>query len=243
MKGSEHFERACDHARKFAEVSATNAELVEAISALEELLYGAALRIKGDLTPEARALLGRILNKIIPLAEHASDGEPTALAALHAIDSLVTPNLLNISLRTLKELGNRAYKGWFARANFLVELMSDLSWVVEPTRGDVMAMRTGPVRPLVSLSEEVRREARLWGDEEFETLHALAVQHCRKNTTLQALAIKVFNALAERDEWESKDERVLKRDLQRFKNWIDEHPTEAPASAYLCLRNKEVTDE
>jgi hypothetical protein len=243
MKDSEYFERACDDARESAGVSSTNAELVLAIPAIDSLLFAAALEIKGKLSDEVGCYLGRIFTQIVPLAENASSGDSIALAALHAIDSLVTPHLLNFSPQTLKMLGDRAYKGWFARANFLVELMSDLSWVVEPIRGDVKAMQTGPVRPLANLSEEVRREARLWGDEELDTLHSLAIQHCRKNTTLQALAIKVFNAIAERDEWESKDERVLKRDLQRLKEWIDEHPTEAPASAFLELRGGEVSDE
>ncbi|HEV2881073.1 MAG TPA: hypothetical protein VGX24_07325 [Pyrinomonadaceae bacterium] len=244
MKDSNYFEWACDLAREFAEVSSTNDELVQAIPAIDSLVYGAALSIKGVFTDEVRAHLGRIFTRIIPLAEDASDGDSTAMVALEAINSLVTPNLLNISPQTLKQLADRAYKSWFARATILIGLMGDLSWVVEPTRNNAKTMRTGSVRPLAKLTKEIKKAAVFNQDEKIETLHILAVQHCRKNTTLQALAIKVFNALNERDGYESQDERVLKRDLQMFKKWVAENPRDALECAWLSLRGeKEVIYE
>lgn len=239
MKGSRHFEWACNLAREFTKVSSTNAQLVEQIPALESLLYCAGLSIKGELTEEVRSTLGRIFTRIVPLAEDASDGDSVALTALNAIDSLVTPNLFNISPQTLKELADRKYKSWFARATTLIELMSDLSWVVEPTRDHAKTMRTGPVRPLVNLTQKIIKEASFYGDEKIETLHTLAIEHCRRNTTLQALAFKVFNTINERDGYESQDERVLKRDLQMFKKWVGENHREALECAWLSLRGEE----
>jgi hypothetical protein len=239
MSRANLFEGACDIARKFAKISSTNAELVQAIPAIDSLVYGGALVIKDELTDEVRSLLGGIFTKIIPLAEFASRGETTALAALRAIDSLVSPNLLNISPQTLEELADRKYKSWLARAVSLIELMSDLSWVVEPTKSDTQTMRTGPIRPLASLTQEVVKEAVFFSDEKIETLHALAIQYCRKNTTLQALAFKVFNAINERDGYEPQDDRVLKRDLQMFKKWVADNPREAVDCAWLELRGEE----
>lgn len=241
MRDPQHFEWACDHAREFTGVFSTNSELVAEIPALDSLLYGAALKIKGDLSGRANWLLNMICSNIIPLAEEASLGDPLALAALEAIHSITTPNLLNFTPQTLEKLAGRAYKAWFARACVLVELMNDLSWVVEPTKSQAKMSPTCSVRPFESLTEEIKEEARFYRDESIETLHAFARQHCRKNTTLQALAIKVFNALNERDGYATQDERVLKRDLQMFKKWVADHVNEAPAGAWLDLRGEEIT--
>jgi len=238
MKRSQ-LEWGSDLAREFTGVSSTNAELIEEIPALDSLLHCAALRIKGELTDEVRSHLGLIFTRIVPLAEEASHGDPVALDTLKVITSLVTPNLLNISPQTLQELANRAYKSWFARATILIELMSDLSWVVEPTRSDAKTMRTGPIRPFKTLPKKIIKEATFYREEGINNLHAFAVKFCRKNTTLQALAFKVYNAINERDGYETQDERVLKRDLQMFKKWVRENYTEALHIAWLSLRGEE----
>lgn len=238
MKGS-RFESACDFARELTGVSATNTELVEEIPAIDALLYGAALSIQGELTQEIESCLGGIFTNLMSLAEQAAAGDSVSMAALKAIDAVATPNLLNISPQTLENLAGRTYKSWLARASILIDLMGDLSWVVEPVKSHAKTMRTGAVRPMAILTQKIKRTARLNTDEKLETLHALATQHCRHNTTLQALAIKVFNIIAEREGHETQDERVLKRDLQKLKKWVAEHPSEATMCGWLSLRGEE----
>jgi hypothetical protein len=242
MDYSEWFERSCEFARNVTGVSCANSELAGHIPAIDSVLELAGLKIKGEITEDVSSCLGRIFTHINALAQEASTGDSVALAALNAIDSLVTPNLLNISLTTLNELADRKYKSWFARATRLTELMSDLSWVVEPTKPQLKMTATVPIRPFAQLSPDIVQRATLWTEEGLQTLHAFAVQHCRKNTTLQASGIKLFNFIEERDAYTPQDERVLKRDLQMFKQWVDEHPTEVPV--WLDLRDhQEISDE
>jgi hypothetical protein len=177
-----------------------------------ELIMLDALLDRGYAAQEYHAVAEEIVSALLTIIALAGHGDEQSEMQLKALRKLVKPRKYEIPISKIREIAERYETSPpLARGWELHKLMSNLSLVVEPLKKDraytanqPIAMRLNPPAVFVGLSD-------------------LARQHVKPNTTLQSLAIHIYLEHLQKegitDENEAINERSLKRDLQRVREW------------------------
>jgi len=177
-----------------------------------ELIMLDALLDQGYVAQEYHAVADEIVSSLLTIISLAGHGDEQSQIQLKALKKLVRPRKYEIPISKIREIVDRYETSPpLARGWELHKLMSNLSLVVEPLKKDrpytadqPITMRANPQAVFVGLSD-------------------LARQHLKQNTTLQSLAIHIYLEHLQKegitDENEAINERTLKRDLQRVRDW------------------------
>ena len=168
---------------------------------------------KENLDDEQRVFLSQLLVDLIVIAEQAFAGDAFANKQLEAVSKLVRSAEYRTLPKLIDKIVTTQYKlpASHERARNIIDLMIDLWIVVEPVRYSGEERYNVAVRPVLKRACDT-------------DLYALATKYCRKGTTLQSLAIKVYLEQLRDEGHEGVDERALKRDLQKYREWVKSHP-------------------
>jgi hypothetical protein len=172
----------------------------------------------GKIKEQDAALFGELVKRLFSIVLRAAYAEDTlAPIQLQAIEKLTRPEKYGLTLTDIEQLAaTDKARPAIARAMELRGIMSQLAWVVTPTKGG----KYEPNQPIKLKSGEPPNH--------LKEAHELAEKYWRRGTTLQALAIRVYLAqlqaegvLDEGDKGIS--EGSLKDDLAEAKRWEAAH--------------------
>lgn len=179
---------------------------------LEEIREG-KLRLGLILRPseieEFRAILSGLIGLFIQ--RHLGD-EKDPIWQLNLVHKFVFPRKFEINQKVVERLSKKYGSGHLIRGWALRRLMYELADLVELPEPDAEDVTMSPV--FVSP-----------GADTGHRLYPLVKRHCKRGTTLQSLAIRVYLELIKNEnEDQTIDERSLRRDLRRLKAWEDADP-------------------
>jgi hypothetical protein len=208
----------------------------EGADILEEIRTG-EFRLGDFLFSAERSELRELLSGLIGLLIRRHFGDVVALQQLNIIRSFMFPKQYEVPEHVIEKQSKMYRSGHLTRAWELRKLMYEISDLVAPTKTDTENILKSPVQLLPQADSK-------------HSLYPLVKKHLKRGTTLQMLAIRIYlELIIEREDIGAIDERTLKRDLQRLREWEesdDEHMkwkeelaaagTEVSWKAYIPVR-------
>jgi hypothetical protein len=166
-----------------------------------------------ELTKVEREELKELISGIIGLIVRRHCGDEIAYQQLNIIYKFLFPKKYEVSNTTIEQLSKKYQSGHLTRGWALRELMYRLSDLVVPTVLDSENVLKSPVQLLPQADIE-------------HPLYPLVKRFLEKRgTTLQMLAIRIYMEMSNQTEdGGTIDERTLKRDLQRLRQWEESDP-------------------
>lgn len=150
-----------------------------------------------------------ILTGLIGLFIRRLAGEERARWQLNVVHKLIYPQKFEVPWTLVESLAAKYESGHLLRGWALRRLMYELADLVELTQPELEDVTAGRV-VLTPNAEQGHR------------LYPLVRRFCRRGTTLQSLAIRVYLELIQgENERGAVDERSLRRDLKRLQAWED----------------------
>jgi hypothetical protein len=181
-------------------------EFWEAPGILESIRTGDLL-LSEILTKDERSEMEELISGVIGLLVRRHFGDEIAYQQLNVIHSFMFPKQYEVPEHVLERLSKKYRSGHLTRAWALRRLMYKLSDLVAPTLLDTENLLVSPVRLLPQADSK-------------HPLYSLVKKYLKRGTTLQILAIRIYLEMqSARDEEGTIDERTLKRDLQRLREW------------------------
>jgi hypothetical protein len=208
---------ANDSDRDFSEVAAKLLEdddsgeqrFWESPGVLESIRKGELPQIE-ILTEDERSEMDELISGVIGLLVQRHFGDKRAVQQLSIIHKLIFPKKYDVSRTVIERLSKKYESGHLTRGWELRRLMYRLSDLVAPIRPDTENVMTSPIRllpqadPKHPLYESVVEQLKV----------------AKRSTTLQMLAIRIYLKRVEGTQEVSRiDERTLKRDLQKLREW------------------------
>jgi hypothetical protein len=138
----------------------------------------------------------------------AHTGNEMAKNQLQAIKKLISPGKYQVPLNAIEELARKYNtQGPLARGWEIRRLMAQLVPLITPASTANRDPTKGPIK----LSDSAEAQG--------SDLYQEAASNCRRGTTLQSLAIRIYLGRLEKSGDQHADIRSLKRDLQKVREW------------------------
>lgn len=171
-------------------------------------VFAGAYKLGGSLTSEEADQLSDMFAGLLAVHLRAHNGDEMAKSQLQAIKKLISPGKYQVPLNVIEELAKKynthgpLVRGWEIR-----RLMAQLV----PLITSVDIANQDPTKGPIKLTDSEETQG--------SDLYQEAASHCRKGTTLQSLAIRIYLGRLEKSGDQHVDIRSLKRDLQKVREW------------------------
>lgn len=186
-------------------------EFWKAPDLLEDIRAG-KLRLGDVLGPREREEFSALLSGLIGLFITRHFGAERAKWQLDVVNKFTFPQKFEIQWAVVESLSKKYGSGHLIRGWALRRLMHELADLVELSSPNAKDITLSPVHVSPAVDSTHR-------------LYPLVSRHCRRGTTLQSLAVRVYLELIKgENEDQAIDERSLRRDLRRLKAWEDADP-------------------
>jgi hypothetical protein len=187
-------------------------------------ILAGAYQLGGDLSQEETKELEILLAGLLRILLRAHRGEEDARNQLLVVKKLLFPSKYQVPVQVIEGLAKKYNtSGPLARGWELRQLMSQLSPLVIPAKPDTNEVLKG--RIIISETLEAKKSS----------LYQEASRSWRRNMTLQGLTIRIYlNRMASKGD-QSCDERSLKRDLQKVREWESSDQSHLAAKAILTM--------
>ncbi len=182
-------------------------EMAQHAPGLTEMFQLEALSRKGIIKKKTREKVSQIIHQLVRIAYRADEGDERFLDQLKAIHKLSYPQNYDLPATVIKNLVDSYHTSpHLARAWSVRDLMLELSYVVEPVRGDISVLE--------SKVKLTTTDMHLLNPE----IYGKAERHIKKGSTLQSLAMSIYlDDLSK--EGINLNLRQLKLDLQKLREW------------------------
>jgi hypothetical protein len=184
-------------------------DLAAASPLLLPCLITGALSMKGTLDEDKTEDLKYLVFGLWGVFMRSHGGDKASKNQLNVLRKFIFPKTYEVPISVIEALAKKYESGHITRGLELRKLMHKLSEIVIPSRHDSNNPFEGPIQLLPA--SEVK-------DQELYKI----VQECwHRKTTLQSLAIHIYlREKQNQGKAESKiDERTLKRDLHKLRQW------------------------
>ena len=152
-----------------------------------------------------------ILRGLVTVAYHADAGDESARKQLDAIHKLVFPKVYRLPSSVVQRLVDSYHTSpHLARAWSVRSIMERIALVLVPVREGV-SLLDGAVK-LTTIPTLID-----------SAVYQRVNQYIKPGSTLQSLAIDIYQDQLRNEGIEINDERQLKLDLQKLRKWEDEH--------------------
>lgn len=150
-----------------------------------------------------------ILSGLIGLFIKRHFGDTRSEWQLNVVHKFIYPQKFEVPWTAVESLAGKYESGHLLRGWALRRLMYELADLVELTQPDLEDVTVSRVVLATNADQEHR-------------LYPLVRRYCRRGTTLQSLAVRVYLELIQgENERGAVDERSLRRDLKRLQAWED----------------------
>jgi hypothetical protein len=172
-----------------------------------------ALRLKGTLTEDDGEELLQLVGAVIGMFDRLKKGDELARHQLNLITKIAFPKTFGMPLSAIESLARKYRSGHVKRGFDVRKLMYKLSDIVVPVHSTSKDALDGAI--LIATTPEAQQHS----------LYSDALKNWRRGTTLQMLAIRIYlEKLGGKDEGTVVDERTLKRDLKKLREWEKSDP-------------------
>lgn len=178
---------------------------------LARLFQLGALARKGVIKKATIKSLTDIIRGLVTIAYKADKGDESARNQLDAIHKLVFPNVYRLPASVIQKLVDSYYTSpHLARAWSVRSIMEEISLVLVPMR-EGMSLLDGVVK--LTTNPTLMKSA----------LYQVVKQYIKLGSTLQSIAIDIYQDQLREEGIEINDDRQIKLDLQKLRQWEDEH--------------------
>jgi len=201
---------------------------------IRECALTGALNLKGSLSPDEWREMSELLSGLILVFLRLHEGSEIARDQIDILHRFIFPKKYKVPDVRVRELAGMYRNTSLARGWALRKLMSELAEIVVPTRANAKNILDGAV----CISTEPRAK------EHF--LYQEAMRHWSRAATLQLLAIRIYLDRAQvASSAEGKDitldERMLKRDLMKVREWEEHDPKHTLIKMVLKAKDSQGT--